>query len=121
MKEAQVWCVDCFSSLLSEVSLQWTHSLSGFSIWHPTSQSVMDYQILETIIRDTNECFVDTVSPSRHIPTSIDSSFQQYESLVKAFDSESRDSLEHWFQSVETYVNSLDEDSKMIGRRVSEV
>ena len=120
VKEAQLWCINCMSSLLSELSLQWAHSLSGLSVWYPSSQSVLDYQLLESILHDTNECFADATSPSCPKSTMIDSSFQQYESLVKAFDSNSWDSLERWLQSVETFVNSLDEDSQRIGCRVSE-
>ena len=119
-KEGQLWCVNCISSLLSEVSLQWSHSLSGIPVWFPASPSVIDYQLLETILRDTNACFVDADSSSCRPSTTVDSSLQQYESLVKAFDSQSWDSLERWFCSVETHVNALDEDARLIGCRVSE-
>ena len=120
VKEGQLWCVNCMSSLLSEVSLQWIHSLSGFSVWYSSSQSVLDYQLLESLLHDTNECFADAVSPSCSMSMMTDSSFQHYESLVKAYDSGSWDSLERWFHSVETFVNSLDEDSQRIDCRVSE-
>ena len=120
VKEAQLWCVNCISSLLSGVYLQWTHSVSGFSVWYPSSQSVLDYQLLESLLHDTNECFADAASSFCPMPVMTDSPFQQYETLIKAFDSGSWDSLERWFHSVETFVNSLDEDSQRIGCRVNE-
>ena len=81
---------------------------------------MLDYQLLESLLHDTNECFADAVSPSCSMSMMTDSSFQHYESLVKAYDSGSWDSLERWFHSVETFVNSLDEDSQRIDCRVSE-
>ena len=80
----------------------------------------MDYRTVEAILRDTKECFTDAASPSCAISTMIDSSLQQYESLVRTFNSESWDSLECWHHRIETHVNSLDEDSKLIGYRISE-